>query len=315
MSSKPIIELSYSSWNDIKTCPRRYQLRKRFQQPQYAWDTGLPAVGGQAIHEYIQTKMSGYSEQEALMAMFYAFDFEVEANDSDWNKLYRNFEACIISAKKGYIDLGLDPDELAQVEVNGAVRPAVELKFNLIISHDSLKNDYHYRGAIDLVKYQQFMNKYTAVDIKTHRNYKENSTEDASHKYKYDDQLIPYGLIVAHINNSKLPNFATQYLTIFVDALEPTVKEYTFNRTIEDIKAWHDKLMLQIFQIEVYASDETWPRTHNGCEFYMKPCKHFSRCDITDHEVLQDDILGNGRYDPKPNKPFGEWFTVELETI
>lgn len=308
---KPIIELSYSSGKDVHSCPRRYQLRKRFAQPGFSWDTGLPAVGGTAIHEYLQAKAVGASDQDAMLAFFYAFDFEVERQATYQNQLTRNFEACLRTAKFAADKLAFDPAEVAKINVQGDERNAIETKFNIILAHDSFANEYHYRGAIDLVKYRLFGNQFTACDFKTHRNHRDGGDEDMEHKYKWDDQLIPYGLVIQYLQGATLTSFQNTYYSIFVDINEPVVKEYSFNRTRADVDAWLEKMLLLIGNIEQYSSNETWPRTGVGCEFYANRCKFYKHCHIEDHDILQNALLG--KYAPAPHKPYPSWVDVRLE--
>lgn len=310
-SGKPIIELSHSGLGNLLTCPRRYQLNKRFAAPDFEWDTGLPAVGGQAIHEYLQAKAIGASDDEATIAFFYAYDFNVEAQDSDKNRRERALEACLYSAQHAAELLAFDPAEVAQINVNGELRPAIETKFNLVIAHDSFQFEYHYRGAIDLVRYRLFGNQFIASDFKTHRNYRDGGDDNMEHKYKWDDQLIPYGLVIQHLQGGEFSAFQNTYYSLFVDINEPILKEYSFHRTREDVDRWVKKMLLIIGQIEQYGNDETWPRTGRGCDFFNNRCKFYKHCHLEDHDILQDALLGD--HAPKPYKPYPAWVTVQME--
>lgn len=324
---KPKIELSYSSLNTHEFCPRRYQLTKLFKHPDYTWNTGLPAVGGSAMHEYLQARCVGKSHVEASVAFFSAFSFEVENNDSDWNKKYRNFEACYQSAIETYETLQIQPEEVAKIQVGDELRNAIECKFNIIISSKDLRYEYHYRGAIDLIKYQSFGNKFTVCDFKTQRSTREaDDTVDLSHKHKFDTQLVPYGLIIAfmlrlqaknyeyNLDQSiidEIPQFKTTYYSIYVDIINSFVKDYTFTRTKSDVRDWFDNLMRRIINIESYADREVWPRTMKGCDIFMKPCRFHKDCDVADHDVMQDLLLNN--HEPAAAHNFGEWLTFRIE--
>lgn len=323
---KPIIELSYSSWSTLRGCARRYQLLKRFKHPKYAWENGLPAVGGSAVHSYIQSRCIGESHEKASYEFFKSFNFEVEAMDSDYNRKFRAMEDCYASAINAYEKLQITPDEVAKITVGDEDRFCIEVAFNIIISSPKFENDYHFRGFIDIVKFQSFGSVYSVGDFKTQRSTQEaDETVDLSHVYRYDDQLIPYGLVIAALEQhkrgdfstdgtqliEKIPNFKTHFYSIYIDVVNSFLKEYTFNRTKDDVKGWLQKLIIDISAIESYHTQEVWPRTHNGCSFFFKPCRFFKNCEVEDHEIMQDLLLNN--HEPAPPKPVVPWVTINLE--
>ena len=307
---KPVVELSYSSLNELGTCARKYQLRKQFHQPQWDNDIGIAAIGGTCGHTFIQQLLAGYSIEEASFDFFKLWDFIIEDNESDWNKLYRNFEAHYFTCLKFWKDLALTPDDVAKFVIDGEEVPAIEVKFNLIINNPGNKNVYYYRGALDLVTKNKFTGGYRVRDFKFHRDTK--SLENgAEHKYKFDQQLTPYGLIIQHLTKKPVERFDVSYHTAFVDVIDPVIMDYTFTRTMKEVKEWFDNLSLNIAMIESYHGNDVWPRTMRGCEFYMRRCKYYSVCHIEEKEELQEAILG--RRPIRENKPFGEWITINLE--
>jgi hypothetical protein len=306
--TKPIIELSNSSCNQISSCARKYQIRKRFKHSESNYDTGLPAMGGTAIHGYIQDIMSGLTQEEAEINFFFNWDFNIEAEDSEWNRKERGMEACFRSAKFAVTELGLNPNQIAMINLQGHETPAVEVKFNIIISSANWINEYHYRGSIDLITYSQHHDNYTVYDIKTHRD---TSTVPIIYKYKYDTQTIPYGLVIAQITGKSINNFQAHYMPVFVDIDKPRAEVIHFTRTEKDVKHWVDSIHRQITQIEQFANDQVWPRSTTGCDAYRKPCAFFKYCDIEEHYPLQLALLKFG--EAKEPKPFGEVVTINLE--
>lgn len=310
INGRPVVNLSYSSHKTIRHCPRRWQMAKQFHQPKYDNEDNHAATGGKAGHEYIQTLLAGGSEQDACMRFFETYDFEGEANASEYNRKYRTFEAQLYAAQELHRHIGLTPDDVAKVNVNGNLLPAIELKFKFVIDNPANANIYTYRGLIDLATYSPITNRHIARDFKFHRDNKVMG-DDASHKYQYDEQLVPYGLVLQHTTGKPINRFNVAYHTAYVDIVDAYPVSYTFEKTEADVHGWFTNLSLTIAMIESYYNNPVWPRSISGCDMFGKPCKFFRHCHLEDHDELQEAILG--RRKPKPDPPFGEWITIELE--
>lgn len=306
LSTKPIIGLSNSSDGELDYCPRKYQLRKRFLHPDNKFDDSLAAMGGRAIHCYIQSIMAGATEDEAAWEFFKEWDFSIEAADSPWNQQHRSMEACYRTATALTKQLNINATEIAQFQVGDEIKKGIEVKFNIIISHTKWDNDYHYRGAIDLVTWHDYHQMFTVYDIKTHRN----PTSENTFRYKWDTQTIPYGLVIAHLSGQDITNFAANYILAYVDIIEPTSELIPFNRTKEDIQYWIDSIYRRIRDVEYYYKRDVWPRSVSGCNAYNKPCRFWKLCDIADPVEMQRALLYGG--EAQPVKPFGEWITLNL---
>lgn len=330
---KQDIELSFSSINELLYCPRKYQLRKMFKHPDSQWDSTLATSGGQAIHEYIQQRAIGVGHDEATYHFFKAFDFRAEGlEQNDQNKFYRGMEACYITAQHAHKDIGIQPSEVANVNIAGVVQPAIETAFVLRVIGQELKYNYLYRGKIDLVKYREFNNRFSAIDFKTNRDKGgDNPMFTKVHAYQFHQQLVPYGIVTAYLQALKgkdkveevkgntlelldnVPDFMVEYHDIWIDAINPTCRAYKFTKTKKDIKEWFDRLTMQIMHIEFYGDKAVWPRQHSstGCKAYAQACKFFKVCEYEDPDGLQAMLL-NGK-EPKEPKHFGEAITITLE--
>jgi len=314
---KPMRDMSYSSNKELKTCSRKYQIRKLFTQPKHAWETGLAAAGGTAIHEYLQTRIATNSIEQARMAFFYGFDFVAEEEATPFTRDNRGFEACLHTAEALYAEMDIDQSQLAYFEINGESRPAIELRFQIVFTSEDWACDYRFRGAIDLVTYSDFFKRYKAIDFKTHRDYKQRSSENQEHKFKYDSQLVPYGLILEHLTGNstdgKYLKFDTEYHSLFVDILDPDHRAYNFKRDISDVHAWFESVTSLIADMERFNDREVWPRTNSGCEFWGRPCAFFKNCHISDHEELQNRLLNYGEWEVAEERDFNPWVTLYME--
>lgn len=306
-ATKPHIELSNSSNNQIASCPRKYQIRKRFQHAASDFDDSLAAMGGRAVHVYLQTLMAGGNEQDAELAFFWEWNFQTETSDNDKNRKFRGFEANLFTAKAAAKEMVIDPDAIAKVKHEGEIVPAIECKFNIILSHPNWANDYHYRGAIDFITYYAYNDMYTVYDIKTNRR----SMLNADHVYKYDTQTIPYGLVIQHATGKDLQSFTASYVDLYVDVVEPRYQVFSYPRKIDDVQRWLDHQIRMIEDIEKYHNRDAWPRSINGCVFFQKPCGFFKVCDYEEPAMLQSALLGFA--EPKPPIPYGEWLTMNID--
>lgn len=312
-TGKPIIDLSYSSANEITTCPRKYQLRKRFYQPDYgSQESFLVASAGTAIHEYIQSRLRGESHEYATFLFYQAYSFKAEADESDYNIRFRSLTPSYHTAVEAYTQMNVRPEHLATFSASddpsAKTLHGTEFKFAIKLTRPDWKYVYIYRGAVDLTTYTSD-GIYMAGDIKTHRN----TNEDLSPSYKFSTQLIPYGLVIQYLTGQSLDKFAVRYYSIYVDLIEPKVVPYTFEKSASDVSAWLQSTLLQIANIETYADQHVWPRSLNGCMFFNKPCKFFSICHNSEPDTIQSELLRGGRYPAKAPRSFEPDVTIELE--
>lgn len=314
-TSKPVIELSHSSNAQIDSCPRKYQIRKRFLWPRDTdRDDSLAAMGGRAIHVYLQTLYAGGDETDAHVNFFHEWDFALEATARPLDRTTRGMEHCLMTCYYLTAQLHPDPKRTAKVDlshIGRGVEAAIEVKFNIIISHRDWKHDYHYRGLIDLIEFDPVTGVFTTTDIKTHRAPRPNT----EHRYKHSTQTVPYGLVVEALTgfNGEAPLiFTTRYIDAFVDLVSPRLELFTFTKTQQTVNEWLESTALRIEKLERIADAAVWPRSETGCDTYGKPCAFYSLlCDVEDPTLLQETILGFA--DAVPPSPFNEWFTINID--
>jgi len=304
--SKPVIRLSTSQLNMLETCPRKYWISNILDWPEYSDKSpSLAAMSGTAIHEYIQALYAGKSRDEAMFAVFKIWDFSVEDVANEYNKNNRGFAATIITAEAAANELNISPVNLASVDG----KPAIEVVFAIKFEHKDWKADYAYISRIDLIEFDSFTHRYTVADIKTHRS----TIQDRTPQYKYNQQLIPYGIILQSLLGKDTSAFTVKYIDIYTDTVEPKVNTYSFPKTKADIDAWYQRILRVIRDTEDYLTTGIWPRTGIGCINYNRPCRLFKDyCGIEDAQTLQDFIL-QGK-EPAERKEVDEpWVEVTIK--
>jgi hypothetical protein len=210
------------------------------------------------------------------------------------------------------------PNTVAEVEAGltgGVVVPAVEVPFEIrfpgleIPPCPALPEGAFLSviGYIDAIMQNQINSLYRTLDIKTSRM----KLLDATGKYRYDSQQVPYGIVVEHIAQGEIESFEVLYLDCYVDILDPTVQLYPFIKTRHDLQDWATNKLIQFRQIAGFATSDYFPRTDGGCLFYNKPCRYLEPCQSRDRPSLIEWFM-MGSEELKEPEPFFPWITAEV---
>jgi hypothetical protein len=137
------------------------------------------------------------------------------------------------------------------------------------------------------------------------------SLTDATPKFIFDSQQVPYGIVVDHVAQGSVESFEVLYLDCYIDLLEPRVKLYPFMKSATDVQEWCANKLIQFQQIARFAASDYFPRTDNGCLFYNKPCRYLEPCQNRDHDTLtQWFLLGQ---EPTPQEEFEPWIIADID--
>lgn len=317
------LRLSYSSLGSFASCPRKFEFDKLYpKQPrtgsQYAADVGT------ALHEGFQHYLTHGDQDQAVWAFMQAFPYEDEFMQTN---NYRGFEACLATLEEMFAEVKLSEYDLAKIrrpwsakELLGfneagivipdlPVVPAIEVPFEIRFKGVELPDGrgVSFIGYIDAIMQNQMTGLFRTLDIKTSRL----TLHDATGKYKFNTQQIPYGIVVDHVAQGVVEQFEVLYLDCYIDLLEPRVQLYPFMKTREDINEWCINKMLQLEQIKRFMAGGYFPRTDGGCLFYNSPCRYLEPCMSRDREALEDWFLMGE--EPASEEPFEPWILAEIE--
>lgn len=320
----PTLQLSYSSLNTFASCPRKFELDKLYPKPARVWEDNYAADVGSAIHAGYQTYLTSRDRDESVWAFMRAFPFADE-----WNQPndYRSCEAALAtleemfdSAKMLEYDLARirRPNSVAEAEAGltgGVVVPAIEVPFEIRFPGLTIKPcpslpegaNISVIGYIDAIMQNQMTGLYRTLDIKTSRM----KLLDATAKFKFDAQQVPYGIVVEHIAQGEIESFEVLYLDCYVDLLEPYVQLYPFIKTHHDLQDWATNKLIQFRQLAGYAESDYFPRTDGGCLFYNKPCRYLEPCQSRNRQSLIDWFLVESEAAEK--EKFFPWITAEID--
>lgn len=299
------LRVSYSSLNSFEGCKRKFEFDKLYpraseRQKYYASETGS------ALHAGYQNYLVTQDEDQAIWAFMREFPFELELmEDND----YRSFYACLATLTRMFEEGSMNEYEIATIiNDKGVEVPAIEVPFELRFDNYRLPDGraIAFTGYIDAIMRSRVTGLFRTMDIKTTRA----AVKDASAKFKFDSQQLPYGVVVEHISQASVEEFEVLYLDAYIDLLNPECQLYEFRKTQRDVQEWITNKIIQFEQIQRFSESDYFPRTDSGCMFWNRPCKYLEPCGSRDREGLTEYfLLGE---EPLPDRPFDPWVVANI---
>jgi ATP-dependent helicase/DNAse subunit B len=328
-----VLRLSYSSLKTFSTCARKLEFDKLYPKIKRLNDDSYAADVGTAIHAGYQHYLTGGSEQDSIWEFMQAFPFEAEMSQKND---YRSFEAALATLEEMFTEIKMAEWELARIKrpatqleltLNPTTLvyevPAIEVPFEIRFKGVSIPPCRRYPegasisviGYIDAILQNYNTKLFRTCDIKTSRI----KLDDATGKYKFDSQQVPYGIVVDHVAQGHVDEFEVLYLDCYIDLVEPRVQLYPFLKRKADIEEWATNKILQFQQLARYAAMDYFPRTDSGCLFFNKPCRYLEPCQSRDRDTLEAWFtLGQ---EPEPElvtadnrrKAFEPWIVADID--
>jgi len=261
---------SYSSSMTFDSCARKLEFKKFY--PSSARDRSLPGDVGKALHIGYQSYVVHGDRDRAIFDMQIAYPVDLNSNPTNlWS-----VEACYPT-----LNLMMDSGAFLEYEIaeivclDGKTRKAVEVPFQIDIKNFSLSDVRHipviYVGYIDLILRDRIMNEYLVTDIKTTRN----NIIDLTPNYYFDEQCIPYDMILESILGHSLDSLLVKYMSVYVDIDKPKVTPYEFRKSREDIEDWARGLLIDLQKIKMYYNMGWFKRSPKACLAYKRVCEYF----------------------------------------
>ena len=321
---KDWLRLSYSSLNVFSSCARKFEFDKFYPKPPRIPGDNYAADVGTAIHKGYQHYLATHDRDESVWAFMQAFPVADE-----WSQTndYRSFEASLSTLEDMFDSVKMmeyelarirRPNTIAEVEAGltgGVVVPAVEVPFEIRFTGLTIPPCGAFPegagisviGYLDAVMQNLGTGMYRTMDIKTSRM----KLDDATAKFKFDAQQVPYGIVIDHIAQGRIESFEVLYLDCYIDLLEPRVQLYPFIKTRQDLEEWATNKLIQFRQIAGFASADYFPRTDGGCLFYNRPCRYLDPCQSRNRADLLEWFMAGE--DPNPPEPFFPWITADID--
>lgn len=305
------LALSHSSRSSFRRCTRLLEFSKMYGDSEEKEEM-FAAECGKALHVGFQDYLIFRDEDQAVYKFILAYPHELEFA-RDENHRNRSMEACYATLMELIRSPLLDRYELIHIKTRfGDTRPAVEVPFAIEIVGSPFPLPVWFVGFIDAILYDKVDDTYLVDDIKTTRM----NITDYSARYEFDEQTVPYGIILEHILGKQIDQFKVSYLSAYIDLLEPKVSMYPFTKTRDHINDWHRGLCEDIARISRYYRKQWWPRATNGetCFSFNKPCWFADYCSNRNPDIIRRLVGGNIReglfHDGQP-----AWIEAKLDWI
>lgn len=304
-----ILELSHSSVKLGGSCARKLEFRK-FHKSSRSQE-GLAADVGHAMHHGTQSFLTDYDQEKAFAAMIMDYPMQWDKGPMD----QRSLEACYGMLKKAMSWPHLTEYELARIEdPNGESRPAVEVPFILRIKDfpwypngDSIQIDY--LGFIDLIMRHKPTAEHQVWDIKS-----TTKNADMDVIYRFDDQCLPYGLVLEALLNQDYRNgFTYAYWTQYIHPLNAENRFHSYTRGESDVQEWIKKYLFFLYEFKTYYNMGWFPRAGgNSCYSWNRPCQYVDICEHRDPDFLNAMIQKENANLPEMLRP-EPWIVIDLD--
>lgn len=290
------LALSHSSRALFHSCPRKLEFKKFYLRG--ARDQSFDADVGTCIHSGFQEFLRTGDEELGIYAMMVDYPYEL-FHTRTTNK-GKSLEACYAVLNTMMSGYQTSDYELAKVHcLDGQVRPAIEVPFEIRILDFSLNGKFNengtpeipviYTGFIDCVFWSRFFERFKAVDVKTHKNH----VNDLTLKYKYDGQVLPYSFVLEAIQGRPVDTFDVEYLSCYIDIENPRVEPYVFSKSQQDVVDWMQGFYDDLIRIQRYFLQGWFPRIEKGdsCMAFNRPCEFADDCEFRNIEELKRGFL------------------------
>jgi len=303
--------LSHSTRSSFRRCPRLLEFNKLFGDGNRD-DEQFAAEVGKALHIGFQHYMIHKDEDLAVWEFMKAYPHHLEWIKPE-NHYNRSLEACYITLMTMIQQNTLDELDIVHVKTQlpgNPILPAVEVPFAFEIVNSPMPIPVWFVGFTDLILYDRRKDRYMVDDIKTHRI----NIGDMSAKYQFDEQTVPYGIILDHMLGKEIEEFDVSYNSVYIDLIDPKSTTYTFTKTKDDIHDWYRGLCEDIARISRYYNQQWFPRATNGdtCFNFNKPCWFASECSNRDPEISAR-LVGGPNREGLFHDNQEPWVTVKLE--
>lgn len=301
------IVLSHSARSTRKNCDRKFEFRYMFGEAPTR-DNDYAADCGKALHAGYQSYLKHQDVSKAVWD--FMITFPVETEFARPNQAQRSMEACYSTLQAMIHSKFNNQYELVQILVDGKPQFAIEVPFAIEITGAPFEKPIWYVGFIDAILYDRYSDTYIVVDIKTTRQY----LSDYSARYEFDEQCVPYGIVLENLLGKKIEQFDVAYLSAYIDLLEPVVNMYTYTKTRDHLVDWHRGLCEDVSSIIKHVQRGWFPRATNGeaCISFNRKCQHTDYCSYRNIEALKHLLEGTPRKTLFEDKNVKPWATLEL---
>jgi hypothetical protein len=279
---KGSIRLSHSALDSLHTCERKFQLDRLLVGDTEKEDFPATVLGhsfGAGVAAYLITQSETQALYEAWLRYYPILEDDKRKESVALNLLNNAFPK---------LDNLLLDYEVATLK-NG--KPAVELSFRL-----NINGKFYYVGYIDVILRNKYTGMYAVMENKTTAL----NLYDLSCMYANSGQALGYSIILDAIAGQENSDYEVLY---FVGQLgsgsgySPKIHTLPFPKTLSDRLNWFITLQMDVQHIEQMLEMNVFPMRGHSCLQYMRPCKHFSTCQLHSLDSYKEELIDEVAYD------------------
>jgi hypothetical protein len=272
----PVHFVSYSSLNDLHSCPRKFELRKMGEPlPEFkSFDFTYGSSVGAGIQELLVTG----DRNKAWLAAFLAWDMDLDAGvKRDEKDRPDNSKKCFPAALQAIEDFIPHLNVLnAEWEVflleDG--KPAVELSAAV-----HFPNGFRYRIYIDVVLRNKNTGQLLVLELKTTGS---NNVQEAS--YGNSNQALSYSVILDKIAPGNTSYFVW-YFVYCTGYKLPTWEFFPFAKTRLHKANWIRTVLYDTGNINSCLQGNFFPKQGESCLAFGRPCVYYGSCDMSNQAL------------------------------
>ncbi len=306
MMQLKFLQVSHSSMATFRSCPRKLEFKKFY--PQTTRDEDVDTGAGKCLHAGYQSYLINKNREKAIFDMMLAYPIHLNSNPTHPKSL----EACYASLN-AMIDTGAFTEyAIAKIKcLDGVTRSAIEVPFQIDLQgfwlDEAQTVKVIYVGFIDAILYDKILDEYLVIDIKTTRWH----LKDKTAVYHFDEQCIPYAIILERILGHSLNNLKVKYMSVFLDIEKPKVTPYEFMKNQTDVEDWARGLLVDLQSIKMFYQMGWFKRNPNACVAFGRVCNYFQICNQRDAEQINRYLtLDQEEIQVEPFKP---WIKLDME--
>lgn len=270
--ASPHLYLSHSSIELLRSCPRKFWARKISNAMGVEGDS-YAADAGNAIHRAVEAYVSSGSADNGTAALMsnWPFHFDNGTGARTIENAYFVYNKFVNS------DFNMKY-EIAHINVNGTLRPAVEVPFKINFPDVYLDNEQtipiSYIGYIDAIKRDTVTGRIVTIDYKTTAKRR----TDFTASFVNSTQALPYGFVIERAVDAPIEaGFEVIYLVMYLDTKNPRIQPVPSLKAFSDVQEWVTDMFFTIRQLQTQYAMRHWSRNGNACDTFNK-CQFFDGC-------------------------------------
>lgn len=283
---------SYSSFNELHACERRYYLDKLTSRSK---DATVDTAFGHAVAAGIQHLWLTGNVERAKAAVFFAWNVPFE-DDKPKTKKSISYSLRAFEKYIPFWRLLSTEWELATIDGVSAV------EYSLLVI---LPDGFRYRAYIDFILRHKETGIFEVNELKT-------SGSNMQHEAQWANsaQGLAYNLVIDHVAPDQNTLWAKYW--VYHSTKEEWVP-YEFPKSLADKARWLKTLLVDIRYLQEREKAGYWPMRGQSCFDYGKPCRYFGSCQFADSAVIASRQTLEEKLRVEEEKKYS--FVVPLESI